>query len=181
MASAESFAALTRHLAHGLLELTTSKERDMPRLQVPLDGNTVEGLKALGKDLVQKESARKAFLKDPAVALKKYGISGIDPSKFDVKLVDLLTDKKFERAVRVKDIDAIREYVQEKLGITSGIEKVGIFDFDFDVEVEVEVVAVAVAVFDLALTQIPSATPAQLTKRREIVARAFAKLGKTVG
>lgn len=153
----------------------------MAKLQLPLDATTVEGLKVLGRDLVKKPIVRKAFTKNPAATLKKYKISGVDPAKFDPKLVELLTDKRFERAITAKNVDAIREYVQDKLGLAHTTQVAGTFDFDFDVEVEVEfvVVAVAVAVFDFALTQVTAATPAQLAKRREIVAKAFAKLGKT--
>ncbi len=53
-------------------------------------------------------------------------------NKFDPKLVELLADKKFEPAIRGKDIDAIREYVQVKLGLERITDIAGTFDLDFD-------------------------------------------------
>jgi hypothetical protein len=151
------------------------------KLNVPLDKLTVDGLRALGADIVKNTKKREAFLADPKAVLKAYGITGIDPNRLDKSVVAMLCDPKFEKAIETKDIKGIREFVHQSLGDRTklGLNQ-GTFDFDFDVEVEVEVVAVAVAVFDFAVVQTKVPDIAELQRRRLIVEQAFEALGKKI-
>jgi hypothetical protein len=148
-----------------------------PSLQLPLDSKTVEKLQKFGKDLIRNKDKREAFLKKRKATLAEYGLESVDLSKLDGKVVEMLADPAFNEAVKHKDIEGIRAHVQRTLGdrLTRG-DLMGTFDFDFDVEVEVEVVVVAIAVFDFAarVTRIPD--PAELQRRRAIVAEALGSL-----
>jgi hypothetical protein len=147
------------------------------KLSYPLDQETVEGLRKLGKDIVGNKAKREAFLKSPKSALASYGLKGLDPSKLDKSVVAMLADPRFQDALNTKNVKELRAYVQDVLGERSAnLSRAGTFDFDFDVEFEVEVVAVAIAVFDFAVQATKVPTASQMKKRRELVAQAFETL-----
>jgi hypothetical protein len=154
------------------------------KLDLPLDSSTVQALQHLGRDLIHDQRKREAFLKDRATVAHSYGIRDLDLTRLDERVVNLLADPEFHRAVEGRDFNGVREFVHQKLtaggGPTGQLAREGTFDFDFDFEFEVEVVAVAVAVFDFAAAPANVPDEAELTRRRQIVAQAFQALGKNV-
>lgn len=152
-----------------------------PKLKVPLDQTTVEGLRKLGKDIVTSKTKREAFLGDPRATMESYGVQNIDLNKLDKNVVAMLADPRLQQAVETKNVEAVRAFVQESLdGKVQMKPNFGTFDFDFDVEVEVEVIVVAIAVFDFAATQTKIPDLVELQKRRAIVAQAFESIGKKI-
>jgi len=153
------------------------------KLDLPLDSSTVQALQHLGRDLIHDPRKRAAFLKDRSKVAHSYGIRDLDLSRLDERVVNLLADPEFHRAVEGRDFNGVREFVHQKLtaaGPTGQLPIAGTFDFDFDFEFEVEVVAVAVAVFDFAAAAANVPDEAELTRRRQIVAQAFQALGKNI-
>jgi len=148
-------------------------------LKSPLDSATVAGLRKLGHDIVTNKTKREAFLKDPNKFAKEHGVTDVDLSKLDRQLVEMLAAPAFARAVETHDFDGIRNFMVQTLGDRIRRPSVaGTFDADFDVEIEVEIVAIAIAVFDFAVAATKIPDPAELTRRRELVAKAFASIGK---
>jgi hypothetical protein len=149
------------------------------KLSLPLDPVTVDGLRKLGQDIIARPKKRAAFLKDPKGTMAAYGVQNINPNRLDEQVVKMIADPVFAKVVQAKDVRGIREFVHNALADRIQLRpNYGTFDYDFDFEVEVEVVVVAVAVFDFAVVAVPQADPAELMRRRQIVANAFEALGK---
>lgn len=146
-------------------------------MNLPLDSETAERLQMLGRDLLRDQSLREAFLRDRASVMNQYGLQNIDLGKLDERVLDMLADPEFDRAVQQRDMAGIRELVQARLGDRLP-ELRGSPDFDFDFEFEVEVVAVAVAVFDFAVAKTRVPDQAELARRRTIVADALRSVAR---
>lgn len=150
------------------------------KLELPLDSHTIAGLQRLGTDLVRNKEKRAEFLKDRQAMLASYNLQDVDLSRLDEKVVNLLADPEFSRAIETRDVKGIREFVQQSIGGKPSIVRRGTFDFDFDVEFEVEVVAVAIAVFDFAAARARVPNDAERLRRRQLVAEAFQEVGKKI-
>jgi hypothetical protein len=139
-------------------------------LRLPIDAHTTERLHRLGGELLRDKQRREAFIRNREEVLKEFDLQDVDLGKLDENVVEMLADPSFNDAVETKDIDRIRDFVQERVGGRMPAEAVaGTFDFDFDIEVEVEVVVVAVAVFDFAAVQTRIPDEVELVRRRELV------------
>jgi hypothetical protein len=146
-------------------------------VNLPLDSETAERLQMLGRDLLRDQSLRDSFLRDRTSVMNQYGLQSVDLGNLDERVLGMLADPEFERVVQQRDIPGIREFVQARLGDRLP-EVAGSFDFDFDFEFEVEVIAVAVAVFDFAVAKTKVPDPAEVTRRRAIVADALRSVAR---
>ena len=151
-------------------------------LNLPIDREASDRLGRLGHALISDRDTRERFLENRADVLAEYDLADINLDKLDRRVLDVLADPEFERAINERDFQAVRDYLRSSLAAGSGDinpELWGSFDFDFDFEVEAEVVAVAVAVFDFAAAPTRPPVSTEIQRRRQIVTEAIQALSES--